>query len=472
MAYGGVLGGLNSFAGGLAQGWDRQTQRDMENRRVQIMEAEEARNADKDKRETELLNELRQAGGDQYVFTGSSFEGMSPYTPPPAAGAVTPDQAASTAIGIPSGAPVPVQRAPAPAAPAALPPVAAATPPARAPQAALPPQAASAPQEQTALRVVRDPITGAQYQVDASMTRPRNPLEVARDQYAIYARHGRADEGAAAIARAAQAQVAMANIDKQQMSDELSRAALNPGAFASTAQNLFNKLGVGVDVRAVQVPTGGGKSVPVLQYNMRGTNAPPFYIDRNGQMSQEPDPGAYNANTQMIQGMVRGDTAAALTDIVGTQAKIQTVAAMRQEADQSRQLFPYRLQGAALQPELIRSNIEQSRASANAANANAAATRQQAEYNYGAGAGKGPLGSPRDQRAAQAARSSVEKLISQANRYAGAQAEPGTPEYKAAFGRQLAETLSQQPAEVQQMYATMMGARPARLPPPASAGAR
>ena len=407
----GFLGALDSFAGGLAQGMEQ-------GERIRLAQQAEARaQAEEDRRKKTFDEEQAFKDGlkgyfnnNQYVFTGSSFDGFERADAP--APAATPDAASSAAAGLPAAAPAKPEPAPLPktsgqAVPVpgsiekidpntvvGLPPAAAApaAPAAPKPDAAIPPVAPKAPAAAPATTatapapaaapdaekvVVRDPATGVAYRVPRAMVRERNPLEIARDQFAYYAKAGRANEGIAAITQAAQAQVAMANLDKQEMSDKLSRAALNPAAFASETQSLFGKLGVDVDVKPVQIDVGDGKKATVLQYNMRGTQAPPFYIDSMGQFSQTPDPAAYNSNVQLITGMVKGDTAGAISSITTLQAQVQAIAAQRQAMWQSAQRFPFQLANDALQPELTRSNIRQNDAAASASAYGAA-------YNYGA----------------------------------------------------------------------------------------
>lgn len=334
-----------AFAGGVARGI--QTEQEMrmarERNAREKQTADDAHSAAADaaterKRAAAVRDDVAAAGANNYAYTGQNFEGLQSFDSPTAAAqmgatpATTPPAAPVPAAPPPRAMPTPMaiagtastsmptsSQAAMPATPAAMP----ATPAASAPPATPP---ATPP---TAYRQVQDPITHRWFNVDASQTREKSVAEQSRDIAAVYMRHGQADQAMAVIRDGVQAQLAQSGLNKQERTDALESAQIDPAKFAQVTTSTLSQLGVHANVTPVPVDLGGGKKGFALQFNMSGTDAPPFYFDKMGNMTHDPKEADYGATSQRIMGMVKGDTAGALAGILTQQAQVQSIVASK-----------------------------------------------------------------------------------------------------------------------------------------------
>lgn len=386
----GILGAIDSFAGGLAQGWDRQQKMDLARRADERAQAEE----DRRKEEHERLKRIRDsfdipefaaAQGAQFFDTDPSAG--QPAAPAPAGKA--PDAAAAAA------AAAAVKAAPAAALPAPNlnkvpqpgdikavdPDKALAAPAAAIPAATAAPQpaaASAAPAAPAAPRYVRavgadgrvgwveagqgtrrpdadlmrarasavsslDPVLGNQLLVSANTLEGQN-IELSSKRY---------EQGVLQAMQVAQADPvkgldALTSVYKRLMPDlrEPKFEVAKDGSIKVTymASTAAGDIPVGSEI----VPSKGGK--PDVEKVFRTAMS-------------------YSSPEAFRQRIIDDSTLA-------TQELSRMVA--RAQESRASELFPYQKQVAALQPALVRSNINQNNASANAANASAETNRWQA----------------------------------------------------------------------------------------------
>ncbi len=277
--------------------------------------------------------------------------------PPPSAG-VPPHPAVAAAAMAPQDDLAPLPDSPAQgqyypdkAAPAGAMPTAA-------PAAA--PVAAPTPAQTSQFKTVRDPYTNRWHNVPADQVRDPSDVDIARAQSAVLMKHGKPTEAYSLLNQFFQNKIVQTGFDKGQAQDALSRAMISPDGFAKVTNNLFSGFGMDVEVHAVQVPGPNGQAFPALQLNQKGSNAPPMFLDMGPDgvtMTAKPTPGMYQRQVALIQGMVQGNIADAMTHIVTTQSALLNMAATRQSMAQSGEAFPLEQEGRRTNIQATRQSI-------------------------------------------------------------------------------------------------------------------
>lgn len=333
------LSGLNSFAGGMAQGiqagqkmkLDREEadlrrradkrQQDDADRKAIDWNDQQAIEAEAAKAYSQPRTSLPQLEGPGYDSQEMAARlATTPMTPS--------DTLSSTVAGLPTMAGAPPQKAPTPAASGqgAIPTGSAPTPPPQAPQ----------------LTQVQDPMTGRWHNVDSSAVRPATDTERAQAVAQVYFQHGKAADGIKLLHEYFTGKAAEIATNREDTYDALMRGVANPEAFAAAMNDrVLKPNNMNYTVEAVRVPGPDGTSFPALRINREGSSLPPQYLDAQGQPTSKPDPAAWRTLPSVILSEVKGDGGVGmLTSLASIDSMMTNKAIALSREVRERQAFP------------------------------------------------------------------------------------------------------------------------------------
>ena len=202
---------------------------------------------------------------------------------------------------------------------------------------------------------VYDPQMGTYHDVPRSQVRAKSSMEQAQDLARIMRMQGKGPEAEQMLYHAAQTQLATTKFDQEATQRALQQAAVGgPESFADAANEQLKKVGLHGELVPETIDLGNGKKVTVLKVNQKGTNAPPMYYNRYGQLSATPDtdPSSFTGAVSGISGLFSGDVAANIAQVAKTQTEIEQARINGQRADLERQKAPYEIEEMKGKPAL------------------------------------------------------------------------------------------------------------------------